>query len=120
MPKIETSWSASEAEWGSAVDTLRIELIGHIPNKTESVDTRFDFEGFGLVLSGRGFFQMDDGPVYPVEAPAVFISGRAPGFVTGPYWEHPGTSATFVSQVPGCGIGKDGAGLRAKRCLVAC
>jgi AraC-like DNA-binding protein len=84
MPKIEISWSASEAELGSAVDTLRIELIGHIPNKTESVDTRFNFEGLGLVLAGRGFFQMDDGPVYPVEAPAVFYIWEGPRFRYGP------------------------------------
>jgi AraC-like DNA-binding protein len=89
MPKIETSWSASEAELGSAVDTLRIELIGHIPNKTERVDTRFDFEGFGLVLAGRGFFQIDDGPVCPVEAPAVFYIWEGPRFRYGPL---PGTS----------------------------
>jgi AraC-like DNA-binding protein len=89
MPKIETSWSASEAELGSAVNTLRIELIGHIPNKTERVDTRFDFEGFGLVLAGRGFFQIDDGPVCPVEAPAVFYIWEGPRFRYGPL---PGTS----------------------------
>jgi AraC-like DNA-binding protein len=89
MPKLETSWSASEAELGSAVDSLRIELIGHIPNKTERVDTRFDFEGFGLVLAGRGFFQIDDGPVCPVEAPAVFYIWEGPRFRYGPL---PGTS----------------------------
>ena len=89
MLKIQTAWSASEAEWGSAVDTLRIELIGHIPNKTERVDTRFSFEGLGLVLTGRGFFQMDDGSVYPVEAPAVFYIWEGPRFRYGPL---PGTS----------------------------
>ena len=89
MPKLETSWSASEAELGSAVDSLRIELIGHIPNKTERVDTRFDFEGFGLVLAGRGVFQIDDGPVCPVEAPAVFYIWEGPRFRYGPL---PGTS----------------------------
>ncbi|MEI8342816.1 MAG: helix-turn-helix transcriptional regulator [Verrucomicrobiota bacterium] len=89
MPKIDTSWSASEAEWGSAVDTLRIELIGHIPNKTERVDTRFNFEGFGLVLAGRGLFQIDDGPLCPIEAPAVFYIWEGPRFRYGPL---PGTS----------------------------
>ena len=88
MPKIENSWSASEAELGSMVDTLRIELIGHIPNKSERVDTCFNFEGFGLVLAGRGFFQIDDGPVRPVEAPAVFYIWEGPRFRYGPL---PGT-----------------------------
>jgi len=88
MPKLETSWSASEAELDSAVDTLRIEIIGHISKKTDRVDTRFRFDGFGLVLAGRGFFQIDDGPVYPVEAPAVFYIWEGPRFRYGPL---PGT-----------------------------
>lgn len=77
-------WSASEPELGSAMDTLRLEMIGHIPKKTEKVDTSFRFSGLGLVLAGRGDFQVDDEPVRPLEAPAVFYIWEGARFRYGP------------------------------------
>ena len=88
MPKKEISWNATEPELGSRMDTLRIATIGSIPAKAEVLDSRFTFDGLGLVLDGRGFFQVDDGPVQPLEAPSVFYVWEGPRFRYGPL---PGT-----------------------------
>ena len=84
MPNFQTSWSASEPELGSVMDGMQIAIIGHLMRKTEMVDTRFTFDGFGLVLDGRGTFQIDDGPVLPIEAPAVLYIWEGPRFRYGP------------------------------------
>lgn len=89
MTKYEAFWSASEPELGGQIDTLRIPIIGHAQLKRDMVDTRFPYHGVGLVLEGDGFFQIDDGPMHPVEAPAVFYVSAGPRFRYGP---HPGAA----------------------------
>jgi AraC family transcriptional regulator of arabinose operon len=89
MPSLEPAWSASEPELGSRIDTLRMALVGHIPAKAEEVHSEFSFDGLGLVLAGRGSYQVDDGPVHPIEAPAVFMIWEGPSFHYGP---QPGTT----------------------------
>ncbi len=72
MPKLFETWTSLQPELGSVMDTLRIETIGHIPAKTESVRSQFPFDGVGLVLRGRGFYRVADGPVRPLRAPVAF------------------------------------------------
>lgn len=84
MIKNEAAWIASEPELGSLMDTLRLAVVGHIPAKTEKVDTAFAFDGLGLVLSGRGSYQVDGGPIHPIEAPAVFYIWKGSHFRYGP------------------------------------
>lgn len=89
MPSPLTAWAASEPEVGSTIDSLRIETIGHIPNKTDWIHTRFPFYGIGLVLRGQGTWQVNKGLVRPLTAPAVFWIWPEADFSYGP---DPGTS----------------------------
>jgi AraC-like DNA-binding protein len=80
----EQAWSASEPEIGGAIDSLRIDAIGYLPQKSGLLDSRFGFDGVGLVFRGYGTFQVDDGPVFRLEAPAWFAVWPGPRFRYGP------------------------------------
>ncbi len=84
MKSLPSAWSGGEPEVGSVMDTLRIETIGHIPAKTDAIRARFPFYGAALVLRGRGFHQIDRGPVRSLEAPAVIWVWPGPHFDYGP------------------------------------
>ena len=82
--KAHSIWTASEPEIGGSLDTLRIESIGYIPVKTDLIQTRFPFDGVGLVLRGCGFIRVDKGPIRRIQAPAVFFIWPGPLFQYGP------------------------------------
>lgn len=88
MPDELPDWVASEPGVGSTIDTLRVETIGHHPAKRNSINTRFPFDGFGLVIKGGGFFSVDNGPMRSLQAPAFFYIWAGPLFHYGP---EPGT-----------------------------
>ena len=85
MPETKNYWSATEPEVAGSMDTLCVEAIGHIGQKHEQIDMKFGFEGFGIVLSGSGFYQVDDGPLSELEAPAVFFIWPGRRFRYGPH-----------------------------------
>jgi AraC family transcriptional regulator of arabinose operon len=84
MPDTSQPWAAGEPAIGSIIDTLRIETIGYLPAKAESIHTRFPFAGIGLVLRGAGYFGIDDQPARTFTAPAVFFIRPGPVFHYGP------------------------------------
>ncbi|MFZ4600114.1 MAG: AraC family transcriptional regulator [Terrimicrobiaceae bacterium] len=89
MPGSTNYWSATEPEVSGTMDTLRIEAIGHILHKQEKLDAVFPFQGLGIVLSGSGSFQVDDGPPCELVAPAAFCIWPDSRFRYGP---HSGTT----------------------------
>ncbi|MBU3666674.1 MAG: AraC family transcriptional regulator [Chthoniobacterales bacterium] len=84
MPKEKHPSKTFEPDVAGVMDTLFIETVGHMPRKANRVDTAFGFEGFGLVLRGRGFFQVGDGERRELIAPSVFYIWPGPRFHYGP------------------------------------
>jgi AraC-like DNA-binding protein len=74
----------AEPEIGSVIDVLRLASIGHAPRKTAVVNSAFSFEGFGLVLRGRGFYQAGQRRRRELVAPAVFYIWPGEVFHYGP------------------------------------
>lgn len=89
---------------------LTVILAGCAPAKVGWVNHRFNDYAVGLVTSGRGSFQVDDGPVQSVEPGCLFPVYPGPVFHYGPTphtaWceYHFGVSGPGLKRLLDCGV----------------
>jgi AraC family transcriptional regulator, arabinose operon regulatory protein len=73
----------------SRVSDLAVVRAGYLPAKRDWIDHHFDVWALGLVVSGRGTYRVEGGPVEPIEPGSVFAVFPGPAFHYGP---EPGTA----------------------------